>query len=292
MASIAKPVLLAVVGILAIVLFLQTSNLITGFQVQNETVTTQVGSANVAPTCGGSPTWTAPTLSACGNISSGSCTGTVTDTNGYQNITNVRAVLYSSGAGTAAGCSASQTNCYINSSCVISGGSGSDATATCTFAQMPWFVDNGTWTCRITPADSAGDGSSNCTPTSNVAVLLSIDAGNIINFNTVTPGGSSAEITESIINCGNTVIDVQTNGTLMTCGTNTIPLTDIQYGVASGSANTTLTGSPVTAQLNAARATLHTANATANTYWWLQTVPNNIGGNCVGNVTFITIFNT
>jgi len=289
MASIAKPVLLAVVGILAVVLFLQTSNLITGFQVQNETVTTLSGSTNVAPTCA-SGAWGVPSLVGCANASSQSCTGTVTDTNGYQNITNVRGVLY--GPGQNAGCSASLTNCYINSSCVLSGCAGTNCTATCTFAQMPWFADNGTWTCRITPTDSDGDGSGNCSDESNVSVLLSIDAGDTIDFGAVTPSGNSSEITENIINCGNTVIDVQTNGTLMTCGTNTIPLTDIQYGVASGSANTSLTGSPVTAQLNAARATTAATNVSANTYWWLQTVPNNIGGNCVGNVTFITIFNT
>jgi hypothetical protein len=290
MASIAKPVLLAVIGILAVILFLQTSNLITGFQVQNETVTTLSGGSNVAPTCA-SGTWTAPTLVGCNNATVPVCYGTVTDTNGWQNITNIKAVLYSANAG-GAGCTASQTNCYINASCANSSCSGTDCNATCTFAPMPWFVDNGTWTCRITPSDSVGQASTNCSTASAVAVLLSIDAGNTINFGAVAPSGNSGEITENIVNCGNTIIDLQVNGTAMTCTTNSIPLTDIFYGNATLGANTTLTGTLATMHHNSARASTYVTNATKDTFWWLQTVPGNIGGSCVGNVTFVTIFNT
>jgi hypothetical protein len=294
MASIAKPVLLAVVGILAVVLFLQTSNLITGFQVQNETITTQAGGSNIAPVVT-LVNFTAPTLVGCTNVTAPICYSAVMDQNGWENITSVYGVLYSANAGGGSGCSASQTNCYQNATCRNITCAGTNCSYECKFAPMPWFVDNGTWTCYVNAKDSTNNAtntSSWSTTDDSIAVLLSINADDAIDFQAITPGGNSVEITENIVNCGNTIIDVQVNGTDMTCSTNKIFANNIRWNVTAGNANNTLSGTLAVGQLNGARASTYITNATDQTYWWLSAVPSNISGTCVGNVTFVTIFDT
>ncbi|MCX6764529.1 MAG: DUF2341 domain-containing protein [Candidatus Nealsonbacteria bacterium] len=62
-------------------------------------------------------------------------TTTVTDTDGYGNITSITGKLYRSGAGSS--CSANDNNCYSNSACATSSCSGNDCTATCSY--NVWF---------------------------------------------------------------------------------------------------------------------------------------------------------
>ena len=106
MANIAKPILLAVIGILAVVLFLQTSNLITGQLLGNETLaTTQTSTTNIAPTIFDvNFTMTSVPETACGNDATTiTCSGLVYDANGVANVSLVNASLYTETLGEA-GC--------------------------------------------------------------------------------------------------------------------------------------------------------------------------------------------
>lgn len=195
------------------------------------------------------------------------CSGTVTDNDGYANISAVGAFLYRTSVGTT---SASDNNnlyrLYGDSQCVPSGGTGLSETYTCTFPVQYYAdaTDSGSayvsddWTCGMYPRDTVATGTP-ATDTIEMASLAALDVTTTIPYGSVdanTDTGSSNQQTV-VTNTGNREMDPQVSGTSMT-GSGTITSSQQKY-LASAftytSSGTTLSGTPTTVNLDLPRRT-------------------------------------
>jgi hypothetical protein len=293
MTSIIKQGLLLIIGILLVIMFLQFSR-ITGFIGTPTQIINASGTAgNVAPTVD-TPAFSI-SKSSCVN---GSLTITTIahDENGWGDIANVTAVVYSTLA-SGSGCTANITNCYKNTSCTLSGGSGNNINVNCTIpGTFRYFADNGTWTANLTVTDNS---SSQITTsvTNTTAQLIALDVvTDPLTFSANTNANSS-QVNETVRNCGNWIIDLQLNGTALNCtGTGcgvvtSITVGNLSYSNTSGtpgvSAYTQLTGSPVTLLMNMARATADTGNN--GTTYWVFYAPSGTKGVYNGTIQFTAI---
>lgn len=186
------------------------------------------------------------------------CAGTVTDTNGYTDISHVGAFFYRTAVGTS---SASDDNnlyrLYGDSQCAPSGGSGNSETYTCTFAVQyyadptdagsPYASDN--WTCELHPHDSVATG----TPAIDTVEMASLQALSVtasINYGTVDPNSDTGATNEivTVTNTGNVEIDPELSGTAMTDGGSGSILASQQKYASSAftysSGGTALSGTP------------------------------------------------
>ena len=226
------------------------------------------------------------------------CEGTVTDTDGYTDISHVGAFLYRTTVGTT---TASDENnlyrLYGDSECIPSGGAGNSETYTCTFpvwyyadptdAGSPYEADN--WTCEPHPADSIATG----TPATDTIEMGSLQALNVtssIAYGTVNPntdtGATNQQVT--ITNTGNVEIDPELSGTAMTDGgSGSISASQQKYDDASftySSGGTALSGTPTTLNLTLPQRT--STEITDLVYWGLG-VPNGTpDGGYTGSNTF------
>ena len=300
MGSITKPILLAVVGILAVVLFLQTSNLITGMASENMTAITTLGGTNVEPTVFSvNMRMTAP-INPCANDTDVIvCNASVYDPNGGSNISTVNGTLWSE-ATTQTGCDtpseANRSFCYMSLPCtnVSVPGNVTLETYTCTFGQMAWYADNGTWNCTIWATDSI-ETSWNTSDTNiypyDRAKLYALDINSSINWGSVAVGNTS-QVNNSVRNCGNRLQDTRVNASTMDC---TDPASvDILAGNISVGLTNAVTDIPA---MNATLQKLDTnhvipldGNETINvTTYWNISVPAGVTGTCSGTAVFNAI---
>ena len=222
------------------------------------------------------------------------CTGVISDGNGYDDISSASAVLYGPGVTYASG--DDYNNHYTNSSCTLS--AGYDTTkknVTCTF-NLEYFALPGTWTCNITATDtSSATGSS--TNSANVTELIAVDVDNSINFGALAAGATSPTgVAENIRNYGNVKLDMGGNGTDMTCSTRgTIPIGNIHVGLsASADYNTEM--SPMTStiayddtfDLNY-KTDQNLSTYSSKAYYFKVAVPEGVKGICTGTLQFTAV---
>ncbi len=224
------------------------------------------------------------------------CVGTVTDNDGYADITSVTADFYRTSVGTGGG--QDDNNYYQlvgDSQCIPSGGSGNSETYTCTFA-VQYFADptdagspnsSDDWTCDMVPTDGVGTGTS-ASDTVEMNSLLALSVTSSINYGTVTAnedtGASNQTVT--ITNTGNRDMDPQLSGTDMSDGGNSIGVANQEYSDASFTygAGTDLSSSPTTFNLSLPQQT--SSSITDIIYWGLG-VPNGTpSGTYTGTNTF------
>ncbi|MDD5181584.1 MAG: hypothetical protein PHC66_00230 [Candidatus Nanoarchaeia archaeon] len=304
MASITKPILLAVVGILAVVLFLQTSSLITGFTIgQNMSATTNVSTNNAEPTVFDVNFSMVVTPTGCANDSATVwCWGTVNDLNGVVNISSVNATLWANALGeSSCDWGATEENaskCYFNTSCNSNASLSGNATAAiynCSFKSLPYYAWNGTWNCTMWATDginSSKDNSADATLTTrDRSEYYAINIDTDIYWGAATVGEKKQD-TDVVENCGNRPLDVQVNGTDMECDSGTkIGSTNITASVGSAAKNIDLSGTLQTLQTNhsvAVDACGATGCANETTFWNI-TIPSGATGTCKGNATFVAI---
>ncbi|MDD5181582.1 MAG: hypothetical protein PHC66_00220 [Candidatus Nanoarchaeia archaeon] len=298
--SISKPILLIVIGILVVVLFVQTTNLITGFTIQqNRTATTNASAPNANPglTNVNFSMVATPSAGCANDTSTVWCWGIAIDDNGWRNITSANATLWANEIGAAACDTASEANmskCYVNTSCFVN--TSSNATATtinCSFKNLANYALNGTWNCTMWVNDSIGpsatDNSNDATLTTRArSAYYAININTDIYWGAVTVG-SKSQIQDNVTNCGNRPIDIQVNGTNMECDSGTtIGSQNISISVGSAAENFNLTGNLQTLQTNHSIPTQETPLPNETTYWNLS-MPRGTTGSCKGNATFVAI---
>ena len=300
MGSLTKPILLAVIGILAVVLFLQTSNLITGNLIGNNTsqaeIPTKVTTENVPPTVYNvNFTMVRTPEASCGDDTTKVwCWGIVNDSNGWENVSLVNASLWQMGVTGGEDCAVNRSNCYRNASC--NDNSSIDVaqrTYNCSFSVLPFYAENGTWNCTMWAYDQ------NATSWNDTEV--SLDSANRIrdpyyalSINDSINWGSAAigsikQQTVNVSNCGNRLMDTKVNGSNMNCTLNYIVVSNITYDTTAAAATALST---VSTKLNTNHAVPVDGNSDVMvlTYWNLS-VPANVGGSCIGNATFIAVEN-
>ena len=226
------------------------------------------------------------------------CAGTVTDTNGYTDISHVGAFLYRTGVGTST--ASDENNLYRrygDSECIPSGGAGNSETYTCTFpvqyyadptdAGSPYAADN--WTCELHPADAVATGTP-AIDTVEMASLLALNVTASINFGTLnanTDSGSTNQQT-TITNTGNRDMDPELSGSAMTDGgSGSIPASQQKYADAAftySSGGTALSTSPTGVNLVLPQRT--TTEITDILYWGLGVPNGSPAGSYTGSNTF------
>ena len=211
-----------------------------------------------------------------------SCTATITDNNGGDDITSCSAVIYRSGVGSS--CTADDSNCYIvdSSHCTLGAASGNDKSATAT-ADIYFYADptdNGTysaetWQCQITGTDAGSlTGSATDATPPELDTLTALDVDNSITYDNLDPGTSmsTTSIPVTVTNTGNVPINVQLKGTDMTYSSSAIPVGDQRYATdtVSFANGTQLTDTYTTLNLNLPKPTTSPSDSTGTIYWGWQ----------------------
>jgi hypothetical protein len=218
------------------------------------------------------------------------CSGTVTDQNGYGDVTTVTSSIYRSAIG--AGCAANDNNCYElaqGSDCVTSSAAGNSMHVICT-ANI-WFhadpTDSSsspfnaqTWACTIRAIDNAvnvSDGASGNTP--EMATLVAHDDAASINYGTLAPNttASGPMVTTTITATGNSPTNVNYIGSGMTSGIHVIGAGNQRFATSTmawGSAVVLQTTTPYTLLTGqTTKPTTHPSLITTDVGWGVD-IPN------------------
>jgi len=226
-----------------------------------------------------------------------SCTATISDSNGYADITTVVAKFYRSGVG--AGASDDNSNHYTLSGSKGTYCSGSGSSGTCTFTFPIYFyaepTDAGStyeaenWVCQVTPTDNVGAGTA-ATSTIEINTLKAFSVSATIEYGTVANGSNSTgDHTALVTNTGNVSTGFKVSGNNLTCSVMSyVPVGNQQYGLSGFTygSGTVLSGTATDAGANLAKPTQSTPSVTQNTYWQVL-VPGGTSGVCSGTTSFV-----
>ena len=168
-------------------------------------------------------------------------TGTVTDSNGYADLTSATGTIYRSGVGSQ--CTADNTNCYrATSTCSLTDCSGNTCTISCT-AGIYYFADPtdiGTysaqnWQAFLSAVDASSGYGSSTSITQELLTLRALSVTSAINYGSieVLSDTGATDATTTIQNVGNDAIDISIAGTDMTSGLSTIPVSQQKYATST-----------------------------------------------------------
>lgn len=222
------------------------------------------------------------------------CNATLTDYDGYADITSVTATLYHSTS--SSGASDDENVHFTNSSCVLGTNTSLiDVPATCYFT-LNYMATNGTWTCEITADDGTITGSD--TDTNTVDSLAALDVLEpTINFGSMDLGeNSSSAQNMTVQNLGNVLIDSRFSGDNYSCTYGIIPVGNTRYDLITGGYDdmstdltedaTTQTGFDLGVR---GVATADGADSTEGEYWTIMLPSTDIAGTCTNTLTVTAI---
>ena len=235
-----------------------------------------------------------------------SATGTVSDANGYGDISQVMGRIYRSGVSGAENCALDNNNCYEDTSCATSSCAGNTCNYSCDFNVQFHAdpTDNGTYATaqgwnaekwvawvKVIDSQSASSTATNSAETVDVNTLTAVSVTPSITYDALDPDTNMANLTKTTnaINTGNVPIDVQLKGDDMTYSGNTIAVGNQRYATSSvaWASGIALTGSYVTLEIDLPKPTTSPSNSTSTIYWaWA--VPT---GKPAGTYTGINYFN-
>lgn len=232
-------------------------------------------------------------------------TATVSDANGYADLSTTTATVYRTSLGSS--CTASADNCYRNLSCSLSSCFATACVATCNanieyFAEptdsgTPWTGDS--WSAAVQASDMESETSS--VATSSGVTLLSLLGFQLststINYGSLSPGQGIATLTipTTITSLGNVSLDMTLYGTNLTSGANSVSVNAEEYATSSVSyaSGTPLLANPgSTVNLNIPKTTT-AANPASSTFDWGVLLPfPQSSGNYTGFNTFVGVENS
>ena len=137
------------------------------------------------------------------NFTTVTCNATLTDLNGYSDITGANATVFYSNDSNNKSNSPDDINYhYTNTSCTLFGGNGINEFANCT-VNLSFAAVNGTWTCNVTAIDSSNAFNST-NGTNDVDQLVALGVWNAsINFSSMTNGQNTTLAQARGINASN-----------------------------------------------------------------------------------------
>ncbi len=266
----------------------------TEYNNQNSPSTFATTSSEYAGSTNYAPIVTSVSLNGGSNISltestttNISWTASVTDINGYGNISTVNGKAYRSGATNAQNCTTDDNNCYADVSCDLSSCSGSTCIATCTVA-MQFHTDptvSGTtyaseyWLGWVNATDAGNLSNNAFSPSSltevNTLVALDITTSSIsYGTLTVNQNTGSSNQTITVKNVGNVPINGEISGTSLCpdypiCAGDKILPGNQEYSLSpfTYGAGTDLTGSAVTVNFDLPKPTTSPSNSSDYLYW-------------------------
>ncbi len=229
------------------------------------------------------------------------CTGTVTDNDGFADITAVGVYFFRTTVGTtSAADDNNQYQLYGDSQCVPSGGAGNSEDYTCTFA-VQYFADptdagspnaSDNWTCELWPADNVATGTVS-TDTVEMSSLVALDVTSSIAYGSVNANADTgaSNQTTTLTNTGNRDMDPELSGAAMTDGgSGTIAASQQKYEATAftySSGGVALSGSPTTLNITLPQRT--STPVTDDVLWGLG-VPNGTpNGSYTGSNTITAV---
>jgi hypothetical protein len=218
-------------------------------------------------------------------------TSTVTDNNGYDDISYATSTIYRSGVGPL--CTADTNNCYqvTSSQCSLTNCSGNSCVVQCS-ADIEYYADatdsgtyaGETWLAGMSVQDLSGlrDTQTTAVPVELLTLYgLSVDAS--INYGSLEVGSTTGATNQqtTVVNTGNSNIDIQLQGTDLAGTGSTIPVGEQKFATttftyASCSICTFLTGSATNFEVDLPKPTSTTSPSTDDLYWGIN-VPNGTG---------------
>lgn len=211
-----------------------------------------------------------------------SWSSTVSDADGYANISTVAGKVYRSGVGSS--CSSNNNNCYSVSSCSTSNCSGNSCTATCT-ANLLFHAEatsTGTtfasqfWQAQVTATDLNSETGTTVSSSTAVDILTlsAFDIGTTLFYGSLIPGDNTSNKITVVTNTGNQTINLELYGddlcsTYPSCSGPKILVTNQQYSLNTftyGSGET-LTVSPVTVEVGLSKPNTSPSDSSKNIYW-------------------------
>ena len=265
-----------------------------GVLADNSDVGSSASITNAAPTVGTVAATDPVTLTESGTVTV-QCNATITDNNGYGDVSSVSAKLWDPAATTEGGSDDSEKH-YTNSSCPLTGGSGTTVDAKCSFT-VQYYANPAEWTCKLTATDGSSATGSGQNTAVTVSELKALSTDGSIALGELALGATSAsDVNITVTNTGNIAMNVSVDGygtsdgdgRAMTCsiGTGHISVGNLKYSLTAGTAYgsmTSLTDSAVTLDFNLAKRT-QSAASTKNVCHKLQMPASNAGGSCTGHI--------
>lgn len=229
------------------------------------------------------------------------CNATITDNDGFADVTGVNATIWDTAA-TTENAADSGSNHYTNASCTLSGGSGTTVDAACAFP-LQYYANATEWTCKLIANDSTSATGTNNITTVTVNELKALSTDSPIAFGELALGATSGEQSITVTNTGNTLIDVSVDGYgsidgdgyAMTCsiGGSEIPLSKMKYNLTSGQDfDATMTSLTDVAVILADFDLVKTTDGTPSTkpvYWKLRMPSSDVGGSCSGKIVVTAV---
>jgi len=252
---------------------------------------------NSAPTVG-TVTATDPVTLVTATTVTVQCNATVTDLNGYADITGASAKLWK----TADGDTDDLNDHYTNGTCALTVGSGTTRDATCSFSVM-YSALPGEWTCNVTGTDGTDTGSAQKTDIT-INSLKALSVGTTMAFGSTALGAVAVENSTTVSNKGNAVIDVQLytygvsndDGYSFNCATGTIPFDALKYNLTAAQTYATAMSAigrnsttPLTESAFDLAVDVDTTPSTKNIYWKVQVPSSGVDGTCSGKLVVLAI---
>lgn len=224
--------------------------------------------------------------------------GTITDNNGFADISSATGTVYRSGQG--GNCTADNNNCY-QLACTIGDVTSTNAqSVTCT-ADI-WFhgEPSSDWMGQITAVDAQASDHSATSATVTLNTLNALDVTNAIAYSTLAPGAKDATLTHevNVTTTGNAAIDTEIQGTDMcldydTCAEDILPGDNQEYATATdvshGSGYDLSTSSAASLELDSATPTAHPSNAVDSVYHGIEIPGTQATGTYTGENTFSSV---
>lgn len=244
-------------------------------------------------------------------------TATISDSNGCDDVFasgTITAVLYRSGVGGGASCTADDSNCYpnitlaeVDDTCTGGTDTSGDASETIAIWYFAEATDASssfsgqTWQATVKAVDGSNASSTNTdssSPVLNTQAALNVTAS--INYGTLSAGTTSTltqiqQSTTTVTNTGNSSLDSDISGTNMTSGGNTIDANYQKFATSSAGYDSliyTLSTSAQTIQFNLAKATSSSTPATANSFWGINVPNGQANGIYNGTSTFDAVWSS
>lgn len=235
-------------------------------------------------------------------------TATVTDANGYSDISSVTGRLYRSGVAGAQACTLDDNNCYQLTGYNLTGCAGNSCTATLDYS-VKFFAeptDSGSiyaaqyWLGWVQATDSQSATGTDFSPNSltDMNTLLALGVQSTIDYGSLLPGDNTGAVnsTTVVTNTGNAAIDVELSGTDLctdypTCSAGVIPVGNQQYKSTTFTygAGTALTSVGTLLTLNIGKPTTSPSGMTGNVYWGIGLPSGLVPGTYTGVNSFVAV---
>lgn len=199
---------------------------------------------DIAPTVAGYNVSENPLIPSAGGSVVQSFTATLTDNNGYADITSAFGAIYENTHGSLDGDGACNPDdelyCYDTAVCDLSGGSGANVTVTCGGAGnaiTTWFniAPSAAWKAHVNAVTDLGISSLATEGTFTVNALNAVGVAEAsIPYGSLTTGATSSAQTTTIQNAGNIITDALIDGDDMISGVNSIGRAQQHWAPISG----------------------------------------------------------